>query len=236
MRRSRPTPPRMRRTSRLLKADLHTHTYFSPDGLTSPEEYVQTCLKRGINCVAVTDHNEIGGALAIQKLASFTVIIGEEVESSEGEIIGLFLREEVPGGLSPEETVRRVKEQGGLVCVPHPFDRFRHEHLDEAALMRILPQVDIIEALNARTTLRADNEQAARFAQEHGLAMSAGSDAHSARELGRACVEMPDFEGPQEFLKALRQGRIVGRLSSPLVHLFSRWARLRRRLGWRPTG
>ena len=236
MRRSPPTPPRGRRTSRLLKADLHTHTYFSPDGLTSPDKYVQTCLKRGINCVAVTDHNDLGGALAVQKLASFRVIIGEEVESLEGEIIGLFLQEEVPAGLSAEETVRRIKEQGGLVCVPHPFDRWRREHLAEAALMHILPQVDIIEALNARTTLRGDNEQAARFAQEHGLAMSAGSDAHSARELGRACVEMPDFEGPREFLQALRQGHIVGRLSTPLVHLWSRWAWLRRRLGWRPTG
>jgi len=229
-------PPRMRRTSRLLKADLHTHTYFSPDALTSPEKYVQTCLKRGINCAAVTDHNEIDGALAIQEMASFRVIIGEEVESLEGEIIGLFLREEVPAGLSPDETVRRIKDQGGLVCVPHPFDRFRREHLAEAALMRILPQVDVIEAVNARTTLRADNERASRFAQEHGLAMSAGSDAHSPRELGRVCVEMSDFEGPQELLQALRQGRIVGRVSSPLVHLFSRWARLRRRLGWRPTG
>ncbi len=220
----------------MLKADLHTHTYFSPDGLMSPEKYVQTCLKRRISCVAVTDHNAIGGALAVQKLASFKVIIGEEVESAEGEIIGLFLQEEVLAGLSPEETMQRIKEQGGLVCIPHPFDRLRGTRLAEAALMRILARVDIVEALNARTTLRDDNERAARFAEEHGLAMSAGSDAHTARELGRACVEMPDFEGPREFLDALRQGRIEGRLSSPLVHLWSRWAWLRRRLGWRPTG
>jgi predicted metal-dependent phosphoesterase TrpH len=220
----------------LLKADLHTHTYFSPDSLTSPEKYVQACLKQGVNCVAVTDHNDIGGALAVEKLASFRVIIGEEVESSEGEIMGLFLQEKVPAGLSPEETVQRIREQGGLVCIPHPFDRFRRERLAEAALMRILPQVDIIEAFNSRTTSRGDNEHAARFAQEHGLAMSAGSDAHSVRELGRACVEMPDFEGPRGFLQALGEGRIVGRLSSPLVHLWSRWAWLRRRLGWRPTG
>jgi hypothetical protein len=132
--------------------------------------------------------------------------------------------------------VRRIKEQGGLACIPHPFDRFRAEHLAEAALMRILPQVDIIEALNSRTILRRDNERAARFAQEHGLAVSAGSDAHSTRELGRAWVEMPDFDGPRDFLQALKQGQIVGRLSSPLVHLYSRWAWLRRRLGWRPTG
>jgi predicted metal-dependent phosphoesterase TrpH len=219
----------------LLKADLHTHTYFSPDSITSPDKYVQTCLKRSINCVAVTDHGSIGGALAVEKLASFKVIIGEEVESSEGEIIGLFLQEEVPVGLSAEETVQRIKEQGGLVCIPHPFDRFRGEHLAEAALMRILPQVDIIETLNARTIFRRDNERAARFAQEHGLAMSAGSDAHSTRELGRACVEMPEFDGPRQFLAALKEGRIVGRLSSPLVHLHSRWAWLRRRLCWRPT-
>ena len=219
----------------MLKADLHTHTCFSPDSLTAPEKYVQTCLGRSINCVAVTDHNDIGGALAVEKLASFRVIIGEEVESSEGEIIGLFLQEGVPAGLSAEETVQRIKRQGGLVCVPHPFDRFRAEHLAEAALMRILPQVDVIEALNARTTFRRDNDHAARFAQEHGLAVSAGSDAHSTRELGRACVEMTEFEGPREFLAALREGRIVGRLSSPLVHLCSRWAWLRRRLGWRPA-
>lgn len=218
----------------MLKADLHTHTYFSPDALTSPEKYVETCLKQGIDCVVVCEHNNIRGALAVREIAAFKVIVGEEVRSREGEIMGLFLREEIPPGLTPEETVRRIKEQGGLVLVPHPFDRLRNEHMAEGALERLLPDVDIIEGFNARTTFRGDNERAARFAQEHGLAVSAGSDAHSRGELGRAYVEMPGFEGPQEFLQALRQGRIVGRLSSPAVHLLSRWAWLRRRLGWRP--
>ena len=218
----------------MLKADLHTHTYFSRDALTSPEKYVQACQKRGVNCVAVTEHNNIAGALAVQKIAPFTVIIGEEVRSSEGEIIGLFLHEQIPGGLSPEETVRRIKEQGGLVVVPHPFDGFRG-HLREEALERILPQVDVIEVFNARITYRRDNERAASFAAEHGLPASAGSDAHSAWETGRTYVEMPEFQGPREFLEALRHGRVVGRTSTPLVHLFSRWAVIRRRLGWRPV-
>ncbi len=219
----------------MLKADLHTHTYFSPDALTSPEQYVKTCLKRGIDCVVVCEHNNIRGALAVAEIAPFKVIVGEEVRSREGEIMGLFLRDEIPHGLTPEETVRRIKEQGGLVLVPHPFDRLRSEHMAEGALERLLPDVDIIEGFNARTTFRGDNERAARFAQEHDLAQSAGSDAHSPGELGRAYVEMPDFEGPQEFPPALRRGRMVGKLSSPAVHLLSRWAWLRRRLGWEPT-
>ena len=218
----------------MLRADLHTHTYFSRDALTSPERYVQACQKRGINCVAVTEHDNIAGALAVEKVAPFTVIMGEEVRTAEGEIIGLFLHEQVPGGLSPEETVRRIKEQGGLVVVPHPFDGFRG-HLHEQSLQRILPQVDAIEVFNARVVSRGDNERAARLAAERGLPASAGSDAHSAWELGRTYVEMPEFQGPCEFLEALRRGRVVGRTSSPLVHLFSRWAAIRRRLGWRPV-
>jgi predicted metal-dependent phosphoesterase TrpH len=219
----------------LLKADLHTHTYFSPDALTSPEKYVQTCQKQGIDCVVVCEHNNIRGALAVREIAPFKVIVGEEARSREGEIMGLFLREEIPPGLTPEETVQQIKAQGGLVLVPHPFDRLRSEHIAEEALDRLLPDLDIIEGFNARTTFRRDNERAARFAEEHGLAISAGSDAHSPGELGRAYVEMPDFDGPQEFLQSLRQGRIVGRLSTPAVHLLSRWAWLRRRLGWRPA-
>ncbi|MFQ5879184.1 MAG: PHP domain-containing protein [Dehalococcoidia bacterium] len=221
----------------MLKADLHSHTYFSPDCLTAPERYVAACQRRGINCVAVTDHNTIQGGLAVQKMAPFRVIIGEEVRTGEGEITGLFLTQEVPGGLTLEETVRRIKEQGGLISIPHPFDRFRGEPLGREALLRVLAQVDIIEVFNARTTLPRDNQRAVELALKHDLAMGAGSDAHSPWEVGRAYVEMPEFDGgPQEFLQALRQGRVVGRRSSPLlIHLVSRWAALRRRLGWRPV-
>jgi predicted metal-dependent phosphoesterase TrpH len=217
-----------------MKADLHTHTHFSRDGCMSPQVLVERCVQAGIDCVAVSDHNSVEGALEVQRIAPFKVILAEEIKTSEGEIIGLFLEEEVPKGLTPEETVRAIREQGGLVCVPHPFDRLRFSPLRHEALLRVVADVDIIEAFNSRTTLRRDNERAERFAAEHGKLVSAGSDAHTPGEIGLAYVEMPDFEGPKEFLAALEKGRIVGRRASPLVHVISTLAKARTRLGWRP--
>jgi predicted metal-dependent phosphoesterase TrpH len=217
----------------LLKADLHTHTHYSRDSITSPEQYVRRCLKVGINCVAVTEHNNIDGALAVQRIAPFKVIIAEEIKTTDGELTGLFLTEAVPRNLSPEETIERVKAQGGLVSLPHPFDRIRREPLRDRARERILRDLDVIEVFNSRTTFRSDNEKARRLAEELALPMGAGSDAHSPWELGTTYVEMPDFEGPQEFLEALRQGRIVGRRANPVVHVVSTLAKVRTRLGWR---
>ncbi len=213
----------------VLKADLHLHTNYSPDSLITPEALVERCLKLGINCLAVTDHNTIEGAQIMQTMAPFRVITAEEIKTNEGEIIGFFLHERIPPGLSPEETVQRIKAQNGLVGVPHPFDRLRREPLRQAALERVLQEIDIIEAFNARVTVRSDNARAAAFASEHGLACSAGSDAHSLGEVGRACVEMDAFETPAEFLEALRKGKIEGSCSSPLVHVISTWAKVRRR-------
>jgi hypothetical protein len=219
----------------LLKADLHTHTHYSRDCWTSPERYVRRCLKVGINCVAITDHNSMEGALAVQRIAPFKVIVAEEIKTTEGELVGLFLKEAIPRGLTPEETIERVKAQGGLVSLPHPFDRIRREPLRGPARERVLGHLDVIEVFNSRTSLRRDSERARRLAEELGLPMSAGSDAHSPWEIGAAYVEMPDFDGPQEFLEALRQGRIVGRRSNPLVHVLSTLAKVRSRLGRRPS-
>lgn len=216
-----------------LRADLHTHTHYSPDSIASPRQFVEACRRRRINCLAVTDHNTIRGALAVRELADFRVIVGEEVRTAEGEIIGLFLTEEVAKGLSAEETVERIRAQGGLVGVPHPYDRMRRALRPEAR-ERLMEHVDFVETLNARIVFPGDNDAARRFAQKNGVALSAGSDAHSPWEIGRAYVEMREFEGPPDFLAALREGRLAGRLSSPLVHLISRYAVLRRRLGWRP--
>ncbi len=219
---------------RPLRIDLHTHTHYSPDGITSPQRLVQACERKGITCVAVTDHNTIRGALAVKEIAPFRVIVGEEIRSAEGEIIGLFLSEEVPPGLSAQDTIERIRAQGGLVSLPHPTDRFRGG-VGAEGLAHLAPLVDIVEVMNARNTLGRDNDEAARLAGEHGLVAVAVSDAHSPWEIGRVYVEAPDYEGVQEFLEALRWGTLVGRPSSSLVHLLSRYAWLRRKLGWRPT-
>lgn len=221
--------------TQILKADLHSHTYHSFDGLTSPGKFVSACLSRGINCVAITEHNNIKGALAIKRLAPFKIIVGEEIRTRDGEIIGLFLQAEVPPGLSAEETVTRIKDQGGVVSIPHAFDRFR-SGLGEETMLRILPQIDIIESFNARNLLPGDNARARRFAREHGIPAISVSDSHSPCELGRSHIEIAGFDTPAEFLAAVRQAKLIKRHANPLIHLTSRWAVTRRKLmGWRPV-
>jgi len=219
-----------------LRTDLHTHTYYSPDALTTPATFIDACQGRGVNCVAVTDHNTIRGAVAMRDALPFRVIVGEEVRTLDGEIIGLFLKKEVPPRLSADQTVRLIKEQGGLVSIPHPFDRLRRKSLSEKAALRIADRIDIIETFNARVTFARDNERALRFAQDHNLLAAAVTDAHTPGELGSSYVEMPDFDGPDEFLQSLKQAKLVTHTASPFVHALSYWARLRRRVfGWKPV-
>jgi predicted metal-dependent phosphoesterase TrpH len=215
-----------------MRADLHSHTHFSRDGLSSPEQFVRSAVKRGLECIAVSDHNNIVGAREVAKVAPFRVIISEEIKSTEGEIIGWFLNDPVPKGLTPEDTVRAIKDQGGLVCVPHPFDHFRRSPLKTPALLRIIEYVDAVEAFNARTLLRSDNRKSLEFAQQHGKVMSAGSDSHWHAELGGTYVEIPEFEGPTDFLEALRAGRIHGEVGNPIYHLLSTIAKIAWRLGF----
>jgi len=181
----------------------------------------------GINCIALTDHNTIAGVLEMQRLAPFKVIVGEEIHTASGEVIGYFLAHEIPKRLPVKETVRRIKEQGGLVGVPHPFDRLRGSAIHARALAEILPDVDIIEVFNARSILHRSNVKAEKFAKEHNLISSAGSDAHTLNEIGSAYIEMPDFDNKEEFLAALSKGKVVGNLSSRWVHLRSSWAKIR---------
>ena len=215
----------------MFRAELHVHTRFSPDCATPPNKLVERCQKVGVNCVAITDHNTIQGALAVQEIAPFLVIIGEEVKSTAGEITGLFLNKEIPAGLSPMETVERIKAQGGLISIPHPFDRMRRSVITAPALEEVLPHADIIEAFNARNTFATANSRAKALAQERGLLMSAVSDAHTLLELGRAYVEMPEFDGtPEGFKESLRQGQLVTRRITPLIHFATTFTKLRQRL------
>jgi len=213
-----------------MKVELHSHTRHSRDCLLSYERIIAVCQRRGIGALAVTDHNEIDGAFAMRERAPFPIIVGEEIFTSQGEIIGLFLKEFIPRGLTPQETVSCIHEQGALVYVPHPFDSYRKGAVGQAVLDAILPDIDLIEALNARNIRHEDDEKALRYADEHGLAMAAGSDAHSVGEFGNAYLEMEPFDGPQDFLSKARQGRIGGRHSTSLVHFLSSYAKIRKRI------
>ena len=215
----------------MLKADFHMHTSYSPDSEMSPEALVARCLKVGLNCVAVTDHNTIEGALIVRDIAPFTVIIGEEIASAEGEITGLFLKEAIPKGLSPIDTVKLIKDQGGIVSIPHPFDRFRGSVISKKALDEILPYSDIVEVFNSRNNLKADDRKALHFAELHGLLASGVSDAHTPFELGRTYVSMPDFNGtPVSFMESLAQGKIVGKRSTFLVHVLTTFVKSKKKL------
>ncbi|MCE2462643.1 MAG: PHP domain-containing protein [Dehalococcoidia bacterium] len=210
------------------------HTAFSQDCDTPPDVLVRRCHEVGLNCIAVTDHNVIEGALEARRLAApysdLMVIVGEEVKSSQGDIIGLFLKEEVPRGLSPMDTVRCIKDQGGLVMVPHPFDAVRRGPLSPDALRQVLPHVDVIEILNARTILSRDLEKCRSLAAETPIPTVGVSDAHTPGELGSAYVEFDKFDGsPSSFKYAVGGGRIVGHRSTPLVHLVTGYVKVKKR-------
>lgn len=210
----------------MIKVDLHVHTSYSADSLTLLEHVVLYARRRGLGAVAITDHNTIQGALRLRRTSGFPIIVGEEVLTTRGEICGLFLENEIPAGLSPRETVRRIREQNGIVYIPHPMDRFRGSALEPAALLEVIHDVDAIEVLNARNTLAADNRLATELAERYHLLATAGSDAHHALEIGRAYVEMPAFADRDGFLASLAQGTARGHLSWPLVHVASTYAKV----------
>lgn len=223
-----------------LRADFHSHSHYSMDSLLSPQTFINRCVARGVTCIAVTDHNEIEGAFVIRKLALDTnaplkVLIGEEVKTSEGEIIGLFLREKIARDMSPEDTIRAIHEQGGLAVIPHPYDIFRRSVLTDEAIERVKRDVDAIEGFNCRNILSRHDEKARNLATEVEKPITLGTDSHSPWELGGAQLEIDDFGSPEDLLRVLRGGRIVGKRSVPVVHWLSTYAKIRWRLGLRPT-
>jgi hypothetical protein len=197
----------------LIEVDLHMHTDHSPDCATPVEVLLETARDRGLGAIAITDHNEVSGALEARRIAEgmddIKVIVAEEVKTAEqGEVIGLFLEERIPRGMSMRETIAEIRRQGGLVYVPHPFDRF-HSVPDYEHLLDIVEEIDVLEVFNPRVAVTAFNEEAERFARKYRIVPGAGSDSHVAQGLGSVRVRIQDFDGPEEFLEAMRDADIT---------------------------
>jgi predicted metal-dependent phosphoesterase TrpH len=231
-----------------MKVDLHCHSEASHDCCTPLELIPLRCQTRGVNVQAITDHNLIWGAQRIKGIveelaqnaeaggpsyrAPLTVIIGEEISTNEGELIGLFLEERIESGLSPEETVERIKSQGGLVLLPHGFDPLKRWRLRPEARERIAHSIDIVETFNARISQPRWNRAAVAWSLERSLPISAGTDAHTLADIGSAWVEVPyqPIQKPQDLLRALEEGTPAGQWTHPVIaSIYKLWDRTRRR-------
>ena len=190
---------------------MHSHTMWSGDSTTTPDELAAAVVEAGIDVLCITDHNAIQGAVDLVECLPCRVIVGEELRTRAGEIIGLFLNERIPMGVQPADAARAIRGQGGIVYIPHPYDPMRR-NLSEAALDSLIAEglVDALEVINAKTSLNSLNRRAAATAAAHDLAAGAGSDAHVPDAIGAAYVEMPDFDGADDFVGKLRAGRSVG--------------------------
>lgn len=209
--------------------DLHMHTRASHDCLSEPADVVRRARERRLDRIAITDHDEIHGALAARELAPDLVIVGEEVRTAEGlDLIGLFVEERIPPGAPLVEVADAIRAQGGVVYLPHPFDRYRGS--GEAFFDAVADRVDLVEGFNARVHEAVRNRRAVAWAERHDLPLGAGSDAHLLVEIGRGRVRLPPFAGPEGLLDAARSGTLEGEPSGPWVHLGSTWAKLRKRL------
>jgi predicted metal-dependent phosphoesterase TrpH len=208
----------------MLKVEFHCHTNASRDSLTRVEDLLKTAHTVGLDRLMITDHNTIKGALEAKRLDPQMVIVSEEILTLEGELLAYFLTDEVPRGLPPEDAIRLLRQQGAFISVPHPFDRRRHGWALDA-LLRITPLVDAVEVFNSRNQVAWINHQAAAFAQEHNLAGTVGSDAHTLPEVGRSTLKLPFFSNADELRQVIRRGIAETRSSSPFIHLTSTFAR-----------
>jgi hypothetical protein len=222
-----------------MRFDLHIHTCYSYDSCLSLAQLSRQVLRKGLDGIAVLDHDEIEGALRLRESAPFKVIVGEEIGTTHGGIGALFIEKRIPPHLSAEETIARIHEQNGLVFVPHPLARGVPGRIREDKLRQIVSQVDLIEGYNARTPLATDDRRAREFAAQHNVPATASSDAHFACEIGRAWTEMEDFGTAQEFLASLRQAKLhhthktpilVPALTVSLVAPLTFWRRFKRLL------
>jgi predicted metal-dependent phosphoesterase TrpH/glycosyltransferase involved in cell wall biosynthesis len=207
-----------------IHVDLHMHTNHSHDCATPVDKLLETAKARGLGAIAVTDHNEISGALEARERANgIKVIVAEEVKTADqGEVIGLFIEEKIQRGMTLQETIAEIRRQGGLVYVPHPFDRM-HAVPDYEHLLGVVSDIDAIEVFNPRVAFSAFNEEAARFAAKYRIPAGAGSDSHVLQGLGSVKIKMRDFDGPEEFLESLRDADIIRKRQSLLYVQALKW-------------
>lgn len=215
----------------LWRIDLHSHTYLSPDCRTDPKDLVERAREIGLAKLAVTDHNSIEGALEAHALAPDLIIVGQEIDTAVGgELIAFFVTAQIPPHLPPEEAVARLRNQGAIISISHPLDRFRGSAMGLANTLELVDHVDALEVFNARCLLAADNRRAAALAAQHHKPGTAGSDGHTLPEIGAAYVDLPPFKGtPEAFLRSLMLGKVAGRLTGILPHLRSTLAKVAKR-------
>jgi len=214
-------------------ADFHIHTRFSRDSILTEETFIEKAIERGLTHVAITNHNNVEGAIAVRdKVAELgladqlTVILGEEVSTADGEVVGLFLTSTIPRGLSAKETADEIHRQGGLVSIPHPFDPFRGSHIKEGPLRNLaeVGKIDAVEIFNCRVTLQRHNQEAAEFAQRYGIPGIAASDSHSSFEVAMAFNALPAFDTAEELKAVLPDNDWHASRSTVFIHLTTRWA------------
>jgi hypothetical protein len=214
-------------------ADFHIHTRFSRDSILTEEKFISKAIERGLTHVAITNHNNVEGAIAVRdKVAELglaerlTVILGEEVSTADGEVVGIFLTRTIPLGLSAKETAEEIHRQGGLVSIPHPFDPFRGSHIQEGPLRNLadLGKIDMIEVFNCRVTFQRHNEEAAQLAKDYEIPGIAASDSHSSFEVAMAFNAMPAFDSADALRASLRENEWHASRSSVFIHATTRWA------------
>lgn len=214
-----------------LRIDFHCHSIYSKDSLSKPADLVATAKKRGLTRLVISDHNNIHGAIQAKKIDPELIIVGEEIMTSQGEILASFVQEEIPKGLPPMQVISLLRDQGAFISISHPFDTHRNGSWVKEEMIELLPLIDAIEGFNSRCINSGFNGLAMEFAKQHNMAVTVGSDAHTLGEVGQAFLEVDPFDSAQGLRQVIRQGKLHNRLSSPAVHLASRWAVLVKKMG-----
>jgi len=213
----------------MISLEFHCHTHASKDSLARPVDLIAAARRKGIDRLVITDHNSIWGAREAQAIDPDLVIVGEEIMTTKGEILAAFVQEEIPARLSPQETIKLLKEQGAFISVSHPFDELREGGWKESDLLEILPLVDAIEVYNSRCMFPRFNRRARAFAERHNLAGTVGSDAHAAFEVGRSLLLLNQFTGAGGLRNVIRGAKFRVKGSPWWFHLISRYASMKKK-------